>query len=399
MLKKIGLFVLLFLLVIGCKTTAHKKINANLSSSSDGEFCPLLSGDFETFIRERVDYESQPGQVTFSYQNEMPTYHIDNPSEGLPTKGSVWELPDVPLIEIVRDALIPVKYRSAGNYQEIWNVKQRAVSGSETFIEFISPGGFVKYLKIDSSKGYFLATEIDFTETSLKPPPKYQPSPELHRRTFSNLSTEEKQEAFDHLVRILAEASNITYTRQDLVDDIKAGVQDMITVLESGKPLTTTDLERWNLRDVRKIVEAEVGNKPLPAGIIRGSKKSVTWQGKNTLVDTTDLQMFNSDGCRTTFHYIPSEQVPLRVFQLLQKISNLSENSTFRDLAEIYKEFITIHPFVDGNGRASRMTVAFSLLKMGFIPSGVSEIPREALYSSIDELASSMEERFLGQQY
>jgi len=55
--------------------------------------------------------------------------------------------------------------------------------------------------------------------------------------------------------------------------------------------------------------------------------------------------------------------------------------------AYAHAEFVKIHPFVDGNGRTSRIIMNFQLLKNGFLPVSIKKEERLRYYEALDEYA------------
>ena len=55
--------------------------------------------------------------------------------------------------------------------------------------------------------------------------------------------------------------------------------------------------------------------------------------------------------------------------------------------AYTHAEFVKIHPFVDGNGRTSRIIMNYQLLKNGFLPISIKKEERLKYYEALDEYA------------
>ncbi len=63
----------------------------------------------------------------------------------------------------------------------------------------------------------------------------------------------------------------------------------------------------------------------------------------------------------------------------------------------IHGEFVKIHPFIDGNGRTSRLLLNFELLKNGYIPIIIKNKERARYYDVLDLAHTSMNyEPFIG---
>ena len=66
------------------------------------------------------------------------------------------------------------------------------------------------------------------------------------------------------------------------------------------------------------------------------------------------------------------------------------EEHNYNDLeisAYTHAEFVKIHPFVDGNGRISRIIMNYQLLKQGFLPISIKKEDRFKYYETLDEYA------------
>lgn len=55
--------------------------------------------------------------------------------------------------------------------------------------------------------------------------------------------------------------------------------------------------------------------------------------------------------------------------------------------AYTHAEFVKIHPFIDGNGRTSRIIMNYQLLKNGFLPISIKKEDRLKYYEVLDEYA------------
>jgi Fic family protein len=53
--------------------------------------------------------------------------------------------------------------------------------------------------------------------------------------------------------------------------------------------------------------------------------------------------------------------------------------------AKVHADFVGIHPFVDGNGRTSRLLMNLELMKAGYPPSVITVENRLAYYEALDQ--------------
>lgn len=78
-------------------------------------------------------------------------------------------------------------------------------------------------------------------------------------------------------------------------------------------------------------------------------------------------------------HYLVSEQM----FELLKWYRE--DVSTINRIIELTCRFINIHPFIDGNGRTSRLLTNLELLKLGYPPITILAIDRLEYYQILDK--------------
>ena len=52
-----------------------------------------------------------------------------------------------------------------------------------------------------------------------------------------------------------------------------------------------------------------------------------------------------------------------------------------------HAEFVRIHPFLDGNGRTSRLLMNYQLMGKGFLPIYIAKEDRLAYYNALDQYA------------
>ena len=77
--------------------------------------------------------------------------------------------------------------------------------------------------------------------------------------------------------------------------------------------------------------------------------------------------------------------VPELMEQCISKVE--SEWSTIHPVeraAKVHAEFVKIHPFIDGNGRTSRLLMNYELMKAGFPPAVIKAIDRASYYDALD---------------
>ena len=76
-------------------------------------------------------------------------------------------------------------------------------------------------------------------------------------------------------------------------------------------------------------------------------------------------------------------------YELRNFYDKLSDNQ-LNDIelaAYTHAEFVKIHPYVDGNGRTSRLMMNYQLIKCGFLPINIKKEDRVKYYDALDEYA------------
>lgn len=83
---------------------------------------------------------------------------------------------------------------------------------------------------------------------------------------------------------------------------------------------------------------------------------------------------------------VPSEMY----YQIKEFFKNLDLKVDFNPIelaAWTHAEFVRIHPFVDGNGRTSRLIMNYQLMRNGFLPVSVNKEDRLEYFSYLEEYA------------
>lgn len=77
-------------------------------------------------------------------------------------------------------------------------------------------------------------------------------------------------------------------------------------------------------------------------------------------------------------------------YQIKEFFSNMNSKSDLNPIelaAWTHAEFVKIHPFVDGNGRTSRLIMNYQLLRNGFLPVSVNKEDRLEYFNYLEEYA------------
>lgn len=70
-----------------------------------------------------------------------------------------------------------------------------------------------------------------------------------------------------------------------------------------------------------------------------------------------------------------------------EELNNKSDLNPIELAAWTHAEFVRIHPFIDGNGRTSRLLMNYQLLSYGFLPVSIDKKTRLEYYNSLEEYA------------
>ena len=77
-------------------------------------------------------------------------------------------------------------------------------------------------------------------------------------------------------------------------------------------------------------------------------------------------------------------------YQIKEFFSNINSKSDLNPIelaAWTHAEFVKIHPFVDGNGRTSRLIMNYQLMRNGFLPVSVNKEDRLEYFNYLEEYA------------
>ncbi|WP_413576468.1 Fic family protein [Bdellovibrio sp. HCB290] len=170
---------------------------------------------------------------------------------------------------------------------------------------------------------------------------------------------------------------------QQYIDGIHSANILISNILKSNRPMTVADLSEINLSANQGMNPYEFqANAPM-AGVMRGafSKKAIE-KNKELTIDMSLFEVAQTwktkgIGVQRINYFAPAKEVPQRTADLLKRINTINSQSTPMEVFELYKEFIHIHPFADGNGRTGRVLLNFLLLKANLPP---SEKPAASLF-------------------
>lgn len=77
----------------------------------------------------------------------------------------------------------------------------------------------------------------------------------------------------------------------------------------------------------------------------------------------------------------------MQIKEFYQDLKNKSDLNPIELAAWTHAEFVRIHPFIDGNGRTSRLLMNFQLMSQGFLPISVNKEKRLDYYNALEQYA------------
>lgn len=77
----------------------------------------------------------------------------------------------------------------------------------------------------------------------------------------------------------------------------------------------------------------------------------------------------------------------LQIKGFYEDLKNRSDLNPIEISAWTHAEFVRIHPFIDGNGRTSRLLMNYQLLLQGFLPVSIAKEDRLSYYNTLEEFA------------
>jgi Fic family protein len=67
-------------------------------------------------------------------------------------------------------------------------------------------------------------------------------------------------------------------------------------------------------------------------------------------------------------YYTEAAEVPRVMGDLLARVADVTARTPFRELTDIYRDFLYVHPFIDGNGRTARILLDYLMMRAHFPP-------------------------------
>ena len=127
-------------------------------------------------------------------------------------------------------------------------------------------------------------------------------------------------------------------------------------------------ISEWNIKNIHSLILKEIDN-----------KNAGKYRTENVVIS----------GAK----HIPPKHY--EIFDLMQKLIE-EYNNNWKDYHPVVRatllhgEFVKIHPFIDGNGRTSRILLNFELMKSGYTPIIIKKEDRAAYYEVLDIAHTTM---------
>ena len=70
----------------------------------------------------------------------------------------------------------------------------------------------------------------------------------------------------------------------------------------------------------------------------------------------------------SSFSYIPAEEVLTSIREWMSRANQVNGATSLLEIIRLYRDFVYIHPFTDGNGRSARVLLDALMMRAGFPP-------------------------------
>jgi Fic family protein len=191
----------------------------------------------------------------------------------------------------------------------------------------------------------------------------------------------------EHTVRTLHEQQVLEWTyHSNAIEGNTLTLKETKVVLEGitigGKPLRE-HFEVINHKEAIDYVEAIVQNQE---ALSEWQIKSIHHLVLKNIDDRNAGQYRQENVVIAGAEHLPPDyfKVPDAMAGLMDWYSRSSELHPVESAARLHVDFVGIHPFVDGNGRTSRLLMNFELMRRGFLPVIIPVENRLAYYDALD---------------
>ena len=191
----------------------------------------------------------------------------------------------------------------------------------------------------------------------------------------------------EHTVRTLHEQQVLEWTyHSNAIEGNTLTLKETKVVLEGitigGKPLRE-HFEVINHKEAIDYVEAIVQNQE---GLNEWQIKSIHHLVLKNIDDRNAGQYRQENVVIAGAEHLPPDyiKVPEAMAGLMDWYSSSNTMHPVECAARLHVDFVGIHPFVDGNGRTSRLLMNFELMRRGFLPVIIPVENRLVYYDALD---------------
>jgi fido (protein-threonine AMPylation protein) len=176
-----------------------------------------------------------------------------------------------------------------------------------------------------------------------------------------------RDDLIKHLAEDIGDASRTVLNKDDAKRaevasaNLDGALVFALSMEDRKEPWTLGKLEEVHRRLAQNTMVPEINN--YAVGMVRGSppRKVQTPEGVRLIdISKKSLRM----GEQNVMSYTWPDNVQNKVRELMNRMNKIAPESPLSDAAEIYRDFLMIHPFLDGNGRLSRILFAIMQIRM-----------------------------------
>lgn len=166
--------------------------------------------------------------------------------------------------------------------------------------------------------------------------------------------------------------------------------KDLLTTIEDGVSVGGKELrEIYEVINHKKaydyVKRCIAANKPLTENIIKDLHAILT---ENIMVGG----IYRNQEVRISgagFTPPIGNEMYLQVKNFYEDLNRKKDLNPIKLAAWTHAEFVRIHPFIDGNGRTSRLLMNYQLMSQGFLPVSVDKETRLDYYNALEQYAVS----------
>lgn len=157
--------------------------------------------------------------------------------------------------------------------------------------------------------------------------------------------------------------------RQAMLDGQKTAARAMFKAFNAKRNLTAKDIDTWNLPIGTAVAPEDTSEAIFSANAVRrGQKGSYVMGDIRYDIDNSTLthQMEYSPGA--LIRATKPEDVEPKLNALVDRINAVDSETSLHEIAKIYRDFMFIHPYAEGNGRTGRLVLDYCLMNAGYPP-------------------------------